>query len=496
MNRLNTSHFSARRALAVLLFLLSLTPTRTLAQDVSIERARHHFESGQDFYDKGEYAKAAEEFMAAHATKPFAAFLFNAAVCHEKLMDYSKAVELFRRYLSEDPKARDRAEVEKRVSVLEAEIQRLASMPAPSTQPAGQPTTQPATPSEPGEATLPPSARTERDERPSAALLALPEAKTKGLIVVESKPPGAAIFLDNKKAGPLGVTPWNGSLDGEHEIILESKGYKTERKKIAPSPDKLVWIYVALSEEHFLGWLEVRANIPGADVFLDRVDVGAIGRTPFLGNVQPGKHKIIVSKEGYTPVEKAIEIDRGKAHNVEVKLSPAPVGFVRVRGEDIVGAKVTIDGKQACPRAPCRFQAPEGTHVIGVGKEGKKPFRKELAIEKSTETSVSVKLAPKPSRVGALWNFTLAAGFFAGAYFLAPLAEGLDDDLGFGKPEHYRYATYILLGGIGVLETISGIVYLVEDRGPPSTGRVETRELTIGPSIGPHHAGLGAAFRW
>ena len=67
-------------------------------------------------------------------------------------------------------------------------------------------------------------------------------------------------------------------------------------------------MHIALSEEHFLGWVEVASNVAGADVFLDRKEIGAIGRTPYTGHVKPGKHTIWLERVGYAPVRKEIEV--------------------------------------------------------------------------------------------------------------------------------------------------------------------------------------------
>ena len=82
------------------------------AQDAAIEEARAHFDNGQALYDKGEFGKAAEAFLAASKAKPFPAFTYNAALAFDQLKDYARAVELFARYLKEEPSTPDKKEVE------------------------------------------------------------------------------------------------------------------------------------------------------------------------------------------------------------------------------------------------------------------------------------------------------------------------------------------------------------------------------------------------
>ena len=109
----------------------------------------------------------------------------------------------------------------------------------------------------------------------------LTDIETKGLVVIDSKPQGATIYLNDKRKGAFGKTPWQGSLESKPvRLILEQKGWKPEERAISPRSDKLIDVYIALSEEHYLGWVEIASNVPGADVFIDRKEIGAIGRTP------------------------------------------------------------------------------------------------------------------------------------------------------------------------------------------------------------------------
>jgi hypothetical protein len=307
-------------------------------------------------------------------------------------------------------------------------------------------------------------------------------------VFIDSKPQGATIYLDSKKNGALGETPWSGSLEGDHTIIIESKGYKTEKKKISPRSDKFIELYIAMSTEEILGWLEVKSNIPGSEVYIDSKEQGSYGQTPWTGNVQPGKRKIWVVKEGYTEVEQTINIEAGKAHNVTVKLEEAAVGFVRVQvNETGTGARVKLDGKEVCPKAPCRFQAPEGNHKISVSRGGKKTLSKRVTIVKRTETTLSVKLAPKPSRADAIWPFLFSAAFAGGGYYL--YFQLAPDEADADRKQLYEYGSYGAFGLAG-LSFVTGCWYLIRDKGPPSTATLQSRDLSFAPAVGPGFTGF------
>ncbi len=63
--------------------------------------ARAHFEAGTRAFDTGEYARAAEEFRAAHALMPHADLLFNIYSAEERGGNLGPAAEALDRYLQE-----------------------------------------------------------------------------------------------------------------------------------------------------------------------------------------------------------------------------------------------------------------------------------------------------------------------------------------------------------------------------------------------------------
>ena len=150
-------------------------------------------------------------------------------------------------------------------------------------------------------------------------------------MIINSKPAGALIYLDDKKNGVLARTPWQGSLPPRPvKLIVESKGFKPEERSISPRTDKVYEVYVALSEEHFLGWIEVASNVAGAEVFLDKKEIGAIGKTPYTGHLKPGKHTVWVEHVGYVSAQKEIEVQPGTATSHMLNLEKVANGWVSV----------------------------------------------------------------------------------------------------------------------------------------------------------------------
>src|SRR5262245_57001043 len=321
--------------------------------DKSLGAAKEAFESAQNAFVRGEYAVAAERFLSAYEHKPYPAFLFNVAVSYEKAKQLEKAKQYFTTYLEKDPNANDAAQVKLRLDV----INQLLAPPAPPPPPpsggpdAGAPPA--GTPPAGADGGAPP-AGTPPATTPATPPLAPPplpvltDIETKGLVVIDSKPQGATIYLNDKRKGAFGKTPWQGSLESKAvRLILEQKGWKPEERAISPRSDKLIDVYIALSEEHYLGWIELISNVPGADVFIDRKEIGAVGRTPFTGHLKPGKHTIYVERFGFDPLKREIDVLPGTAMQHTFDMQPSSKGWVAITGRGVTGGRLIIDSKFA-----------------------------------------------------------------------------------------------------------------------------------------------------
>ncbi len=449
------------------------------AQDeATLSEAKRHFDEGQVLYLAGRFAEAAVEFEQAFAKKPYAAFLFNEAVCHEKSGDLEKALDRYARYVVSDPNAAERPDIEKRIDALREQLKAQSALPGAT--------------------------------GPAAPAPVLPAVETRGLVVVESKPSEAAVYIDARGASPAGATPFSTTLDGKHTIIVEAKGYATERKEIAPSPNQMTYLYIALSKEHYLGWIEIVApNVPGADVYFDSRDSGVAGKTPFMGNLRPGKHKVWVAREGFALFESELDIQPGGTHHLDAVLEPIRYGYVKVLGRTTRGATVLVDERPVDCRGqyPCRVELPPGSYRIEVASDGQKSYVETVNVVRAQETKMRVQLQPAPSRVSAYVSLGVAAAFLGtGTYFglqsrgdraslgddnADPAALASDDD-----PRIRRGKIYALVAdglfAVGGVAGILGVYYLLRDEGPPSIGEHETLPLALAPYASPDSGGLVA----
>jgi hypothetical protein len=485
------------RVVSVVVMALCALAGLAFAQPTAdaLKKAQQAFDQAQLDYLGGKWDEAARGFESAYEARQFPQFLYNVAACHhmkgKKTSDvaaYERAVEFYKKYLGADPQATDKAKVEKAIGVLEAEIQRLRD--------AGTgPTPDPGTPA----------------PTPSAEVEQLGDAKVRGLVVIESEPQNATIYLDDRKKGPFATTPWSGSLEGEHKIIIEKRGYVQAEKTLSADPNRLLVLSVVMGKEDFMGWVDVTSNIPGSQVFIDDQSVGAVGKTPYSQYVKPGKHTFWVTIEGYDTYQEEIEVLPGGTHEIKATLKGTPVGKVNVIGLGIEDSTVYIDGKLACERGPCLKAVPEGEHTVTVTRSGMKPYSRRIRVQAKTETHVKVSLAPKPSRSDAVIAYILAGGFAGGGVFLGLQANKYRDELRTGidagnpppdsRDPRYNKGKYFAIAAdatfaIAGITALTAIYYTFRDKGPPSTGLIDVRAIALTPQIGSGYAGLGMEVSW
>ena len=467
-------------------------PTAEAQSPDALKKAQAAFDQAQIDYLQGKYDDAAKGFQEAFAARDFPQFLYNTgAAFHmkgKKTSDpvaYESAVEYYKKYLDKDPQAGDKAKVEKAIGVLEAEIKRLKANPQNVGSNAGS-------------------------AAPSAEVQQLGDVKVRGLIVVESEPSNASIYID-KKDKEFAKTPWSGTLEGEHKIIIEKRGYKVAEKVVSADPSKLFVLSAVMAQEDYLGWVEISSNVPGAEIFIDDKSIGAVGKTPLSQNIKPGKHTFWISAEGYDEYKEEVEVIAGETHTIKAPLKGAPVGRLNVSGPGIEDAAIYVDGQILCERGMCVKNVPQGDHTLTVVREGYKPYVRRITIQPKTEMKVKVVLARKPSRSDAVIAYVLAGAFTGGGIFLGLQANKYRDELkseiAAGNPppdpEDPRFtkgkifaiaadATFVIAG----ITALTAVYYTFRDKGAPSTALIEVNSIALTPQISSEYAGIGMEVHW
>jgi hypothetical protein len=234
-----------------------------------------------------------------------------------------------------------------------------------------------------------------------------------------------------------------------------------------------------------------------------RIDGGAPEQAPASFEVAPGKHRIDVEAASYVPQTLETVAVQGSVVALNVALDPRP-GQVLVRAP--AGSDVSIDGRPVGPSAvhgPIEVMA--GRHLVSVTARGRRPFVRELEVDRGGRVDLSAPLELTTQRWFSYGLFTGAGALAVSTAVVWGLAlsrqsdaEALEARLTTGPPlstaEAARYATlqadrdqFVRIGtATGVIALAAGalgvVLYLVDKPEAPST--------IIAPTASPNGAGL------
>lgn len=272
---------------------LLLSSHSVQAQGASLDRAREYFQAGAQAYAVGEYAAAIQAFEQAYQLVPRPAVLFSIAQAERKqyFLDHdiahlTKAIDLYRQYLEQEPQAARKGDAVQALSELEPLVARA---PKPAS----------------------PDASTPAPQTVAAAPTRL---------MITSSTPDARIALD----GDVDVvSPLIREVEpGEHSIRVSAPGFIASERRIIAVKGDLVSVDLTLAEQP--AKLVVIAR-DGAQLSIDgRVQ----GECPFPKPIEltAGSHLITLAASGYVGLSTEQTLVRGETTVVR---APMPRTFQR-----------------------------------------------------------------------------------------------------------------------------------------------------------------------
>ncbi|MBP6841472.1 MAG: TonB-dependent receptor, partial [Kofleriaceae bacterium] len=139
--------------------------------------------------------------------------------------------------------------------------------------------------------------------------------------------------------------------------------------------------------------LEVQSTPPGAQVYLNRKDLGAIARTPARIGLAAGTYIVIVEAEGYELTQsRPIEVRLGSRVPVSLDLKRV-VGSVAIKAEPGTQVRVDDEGGPVACIAPCTLQLPPGQRLLFFTKEGFATTPRTVRVEPNKAQTVNVTLS-------------------------------------------------------------------------------------------------------
>lgn len=136
-----------------------------------------------------------------------------------------------------------------------------------------------------------------------------------------------------------------------------------------------------------------------AEVYIDRADLGSRGRSPQTLALSPGRHKVMVKKEGYRPAEASVLVSRGRAVSQEFELSLI-TGTVELTGTPD-GAEVRTEPEGAVlAHVPGTMKLPPGQHVLYMRAPGHASAQLVVEVTADGTTKVPVALGAQAKPTG------------------------------------------------------------------------------------------------
>jgi hypothetical protein len=149
-----------------------------------------------------------------------------------------------------------------------------------------------------------------------------------------------------------------------------------------------------------LALVRVQSEPPGAQIFIDRRELGNYGVTPKLVALAPGEHEVWVELEGYRMATAKVVTRR--AEEVALELRPELiVGRLQVTSPDAGQVTVRSPAGETLGQgpAPLALDLPPGSYELSVSSPRHLPWTSVARVEADQATAVTAvpQLAPEPT---------------------------------------------------------------------------------------------------
>jgi len=240
-----------------------------------------------------------------------------------------------------------------------------------------------------------------------------PQAVVTGFAMINTRPSGAEIFLDNDSLGKTTPTLLESLIIGEHQIELKKIGYKSFAQKIEIKESDTVNLDIALTGEvakkdtnitikpppvqkptppvQGTSYLKVKVE-PWAKIYIDNV---YIETTPIARSLdlRSGMHMVRFENPNFKIWQRRIKFDPGQTVELNVGLEPLE-GFLKITVKP--WADVYIDGKfhETTPIAePIKLSA--GRHILKLINPLFKPYEETIEISANRMLKKNIELESK-----------------------------------------------------------------------------------------------------
>ena len=228
-----------------------------------------------------------------------------------------------------------------------------------------------------------------------------PVATGPGVLRIESRPPGAAIWIDGERRPER--TPARIAhlpVETTYRVKLTKDGYQPHTVQVRPTrqhPEVSIRAELQPRSAAALGVLEITSDPPGAHVVLDGKDTGKVTPATLDGLEPDVEHTVALVLNGFEPRTVRVRLKAGKVEKLRQRLERTPLGqdeallLLQVEPPE---AKATLDGEplRRLGGGPLEIRTRAGRHELLVRHPGRKTLRKRLQLPGGRPTELRIEL--------------------------------------------------------------------------------------------------------
>jgi serine/threonine protein kinase len=225
-----------------------------------------------------------------------------------------------------------------------------------------------------------------------------------GYLYVDSKPGGAAVYLDNADLARQTPANIDSVTTGEHIIEIKKNGYRAYKTNIQVKAGDTITVDAPLIKEMATagtGSITIESKPSGAQVFVDGINTGH--QTPYtVEDIPAGSHDIKISKSGYKTTQLTRNVQIGQTTRISANLSKTQSratqsstqkAYFRVNVDP--WAKIYIDGQyiETTPIARA-IEISAGGHLVKLDNPSYQSWQKRVNFKPGETVSMDIKLEP------------------------------------------------------------------------------------------------------
>jgi hypothetical protein len=252
------------------------------------------------------------------------------------------------------------------------------------------------------------------------------------------------VFFDGDDKGRAPVTIQNARA-GDHVVEGRKPGFLNNQQTLKVTGAESVIVQLKMDPAPVVrphGALKVQSTVPNAEVF---VDGSSLGRAPVDRNdLDPGKHYIVVHKDGFTDFKREVLILENQAVALVADLSATGVTRILSTPE---GAEVKIDGELVGKTPVLRDGVTSGDHVLELKLNGYFDHKETIKVEGGREKIFSVDMKQLPTGPSPEQVAKRKTGMSSFGARVNPVG-GVTADFGVGYP--YYFTARLTVGAFAI----------------------------------------------